>query len=127
MLAERAAVQSTLGALRTAFVADFLQREVRRQAKASATAPLESNPFLLLDRPAPNYAGVVATDAVANAPQGAWVFDPTCPCIGYRPLYPRDLLPPSDLPVLWFDIRSTGSTRQLEPRAEYLWAGSVIR
>ena len=59
---ERAAVQSTLGALRTALVLDYVHSMIPASSKAKAVATTSAalpNPFDLLQQPAANYAGEV--------------------------------------------------------------------
>lgn len=127
MLAESSAVQTNLRQLRTALINDYLQGEVQRQQTTKVPRALENNPFLLLDKPLTNYAGVVPMGAVSTAQQGTWVFDPACPCVGYLPLFPGDLVKNSDVAVLWFRVVSAQGPRKLEAWAEYRWAGVVIR
>lgn len=122
--AERASVQSTLGALRTAFVIDHLQQTVN--TPKSGVAVLQRNPFKLLKAVPANYAGefaVLKMDAVAP---GSWVFDPVCGCIGYLLLYPQWLESPPDTTAVWFRIGAPPETLQITPLQAYVWQGQLL-
>lgn len=122
--AERAAVQSTLGALRTALIIDHLHHSVAPQ---SAPAPaVTTNPFELLQRPAPNYRGEVSASQTQAVPSGSWVYDPACACIGYRPLDDAWLDSPSGNPMAWFALSGAPGPLQLRARETYAWQGAAL-
>lgn len=123
-LGERAAVQSTLGAVRTALVIDHMQASVR-PASAGGVAQ-QHNPFLLLRSIPVNYAGNVAKADIESVAPGSWVFDPDCICIGYRLLYPQWLENPADAGAVWFRIDSEAGPLQVVPQERYLWQGVVV-
>ncbi len=121
--AERAAVQSTLGALRTALVLDRL-----RQVLPSAGAPLaSSDPFATLEALPANYAGQVSGRDVTDVRAGSWVFDAGCGCIGYKPLRPEWLEGTPGPSALWFRVVEQRGVRQLEPMDAYAWLGQAVR
>jgi hypothetical protein len=121
---ELAALQYTLGALRTALVLEHLRHTVAGDTKSVATP--QRNPFLLLDTVPANYAGERAVLQLESTAPGSWVFDPVCSCVGYVLRYPQWLDSPADLPALWFSV--AGSTAPLSIRAAdtYVWQGQVI-
>ena len=119
---ERAAVQSTVGVLRTALVVDYVTQQAR--GAANRVAPL--NPFLLLKTVPTNFAGV---GSMANADAmvlGAWVFDAECACIGYRLLYPEALDAPEGAQAVWFRIGGPAGALQIQPLTRYVWQGQVL-
>lgn len=120
--AERAAVQSTLGALRTALVLDQLTRHVSGAARPD-TAP---NPFLLLKAVPGNFAGNQSMGRADAMALGAWVFDGECICVGYRLLYPEGLDAPGGAETVWFRIAALGGVLQLQPLTRYVWQGQVL-
>ena len=123
-MGERAAVQSTLGAVRTALVIDHMQAGVRPTGPGNVLR--QNNPFLLLRSIPANYAGnTTRADMEAVAP-GSWVFDPDCVCIGYRLLYPQWLESPADAEGVWFRIESTAGPMQVTPLERYLWQGVEV-
>lgn len=123
--AERAAVLTTLGALRTALVLEHLQTEV---GNASATkVVLESdNPFDALEQHPASYAGHVKGRDVGAVVPGQWVFDVQCGCIGYKPLYLDWLESGEQLEALWFQRRGRGSASLLIPLDRYVWHGQLV-
>ena len=119
---ERAAVQSTLGVLRTALVVDH----VTQQARGGANLAAVPNPFLLLKTVPTNFA-VVGSMANADAiALGAWVFDAECACIGYRLLYPEALEVPEGAQAVWFRIGGPAGALQIQPLTRYVWQGQVL-
>jgi hypothetical protein len=119
---EAAAVKTTLGALRTALLFDHLKAAVDGTA---ATRAAQANPFLLLDPKPANYAGERTPSGPLQL-AGTWVFDVTCRCIGYQPLYPLDLNTPEDAPALWFRISTPSGPLQLRAVQRYVWQGQVL-
>jgi hypothetical protein len=120
---ELAAIKTTLGALRTALVVDYLQAQVA--TKSTPVAQPQRNPFLVLDRAPANYAGVLGTVKAESVPPGNWVFDPFCNCIGYGPMYPYALEEAGDAPMLWFRVSGSGPL-QIAPVQPYRWQGEVV-
>jgi hypothetical protein len=120
---ELAALKTTLGALRTALVIDHLKNTVDGQTRA----PVQRNPFLLLDHVPSNYFGTLASLKGQPLPPGNWVFDGYCNCIGYEPLYPQSLENPGDAPTVWFRISAPPGPLQITPVQEYMWQGEVVR
>lgn len=121
---ELAAVQSTLGALRTAFVIDHLQQAVR--SSAPRVAEQQRNPFLLLKDVPPNYAGEFAVLKMEAVAPGSWVFDPDCGCIGYLLLYPQWLESPPDTRAVWFRISTPPGALLIAPMNAYIWQGQPL-
>ena len=122
--AERAAVLSALGALRTALVLEHLHTTVG--AAPAAQAPAFDNPFdVLAQRPATYAGNVTGRDVGAVAP-GQWVFDADCGCIGYKPLYLDWLQSGERLEALWFQRRGRGNATLLVPLDRYVWDGQLI-
>lgn len=123
---ERAAVQSTLGALRTALVLDYVRGMLpaAAQGKTPATAPASPpNPFSMLLQPAANYAGEVPAALMQEVAPGSWVFDKRCACIGYKPHDAGVLNAPSGAQAVWFAVEATDGAPQLRPIQAYIWAG----
>lgn len=121
---ELAAVQSTLGTLRTAFVIDHLQQMVG-VPKPHVTGQ-QRNPFLLLKNVPANYAGESAVLKLDTVAPGSWVFDPDCGCIGYLLLYPQWLESPPDTAAVWFRIDAPPNALQITPFKAYLWHGQSL-
>lgn len=123
---ERAAVQSTLGALRTALVLDYVNSKIPASAKARSASTAFSalpNPFDLLQQPAANYAGEVPAALLQEVAPGRWVFDKRCGCVGYKPQDISALDAPAGSQALWFTVEVTGAAPQLRPIHSYSWAG----
>lgn len=122
---EQAAVRTTLGALRTALVIDHLQRSLEAQA-GLPVAKEPRSPFDLLQYRPPNYIGVADTRKALTVPPGTWVFDPACPCIGYRPLDDHWLNSPSGETMAWYQLSGAPGPLQLIPRENYLWQDQIL-
>lgn len=122
--AERAAVLSTLGAVRTSFVLGRLQTEVQG-APSSTAAANAGNPFDQLER-YPAYGGEVRGRDVGAVAAGQWVFDVQCDCIGYKPLYLDALESSERLEALWFQRRGSGRSTFLVPMDRYVWQGQLV-
>lgn len=124
-LAERAAVQTTLGALRTALVMHHLQDKV--QSTPSAPLPALHNPFDALERLPVNYAGLVRSRDVSATAPGQWVFDTACRCVGYKPLHADAVTSRDQVPALWFQLQGQGAAVFLVPLDHYEWLGQTLR
>jgi hypothetical protein len=122
--AELATVQTTLGALRTSLVIEYLQKHVR--GGGSDVAPMQRNPFKVLDVPPTNYAGEVRMSDVASVPPGSWVYDTECACIGYRAQNPQWLEPAKDPSVIWFRVSPSPGPLQLTAMETYHWQGQTV-
>ena len=138
--AERAAVQSTVGALRTALVLSHVTAQLaRNQAVVAPTQPTQPtvanapnaalvvNPFLLLKALPGNFAGGFAMAHADTMPLGAWAFDADCGCVGYRLLYPDALELPEGAQAVWFQIDNRSAVLQMAPVTRYVWQGQVLR
>jgi hypothetical protein len=126
---EKAAIKTNLGGLRMAFVIDHLALQtasIQPASEGASPASGQRNPFLLLQRMPANYAGEMPASETAALPRGSWVFDPACPCIGYRPLYPEWLSSPKGEQMLWFNVTGASPPYQLAPRMVYVWKGEVL-
>ncbi len=122
---EYAAVRTTLGALRTALVLDHLKRNADPVASVIVvTSP--TSPFDLLDHRPVNYAGVVSARNSDGVPAGNWVFDPACPCVGYRPLHDGWLDSPSGDSMAWYVLSGAPGPLQLTARERYRWKDHVL-
>ena len=122
---ERAAVMSTLGALRTALVIDHVQRAtVTAAADRTLTPP---NPFLALQTPPLNYGGEMSVVQSLAAPAGRWVFDPQCSCIGYLPQDSAWRSAAADTSILWFKVSDGPGPRELTALAPYVWQGMQVQ
>jgi hypothetical protein len=122
--AELASVQSTLGALRTSLVVQHLQMQAR--GAGSAVAPVQRNPFMVLDAPPANYAGEVGMSDIAGVAPGSWVFDRECVCIGYRPQDHYWAETSTEPAALWFRVSSPPGPLQLTALEQYSWNGQMI-
>ena len=121
---ERALVWSSMASLRTALVLNRLAQRVRPDDKSLAV----QNPFLLLQQIPANFAGEVSIRDIHTVAPGSWVFDPACPCVGYRLLYPEWLEPAQEVGTIWMRITSsTQGGAGLTPQADYLWLGTRLK
>jgi hypothetical protein len=124
---ERVLVWSSLASLRTALVLNRLARQVRPDDQSL----VEKNPFRLLQQLPPNFAGEMPMRDVYRVAPGSWVFDPDCPCVGYRLLYPEWLEPAQEVGAIWFRIGHAGGDAgggaSLTPLADYLWLGARLK
>jgi hypothetical protein len=121
---EMAAIKTTLGALRTAFVIDYLKTVAETGNRN--VAPAQRNPFLLLDHIPANYAGKLSELKGQPVPPGSWVFDAYCNCIGYEPMYPQSLETADASPTVWFRISALPAPFQITPVQSYVWQGEVL-
>jgi hypothetical protein len=119
---ERVLIKSTLATLRTALVLNRLTRELR----PNDASLLVKNPFLLLQQVPTNFAGEMPMRDIYRVAPGSWVFDPDCPCVGYRLLYPEWLEPAQDIGAIWFQIGKSSGNPSLTPQANYIWLGTPI-
>ncbi len=119
--AELAAVKSTLGALRTAFVFEHLRKQA--SGEDSVVAIKQQNPFMLLEHHPANYRGEKAASQVASVPTGSWVYDPVCICVGYVPLDAQWLDSPSGGLAAWYRVSGAPGPLQLTAQEPYLWQG----
>lgn len=122
---ERAAVQATLGVLRTALVLDHITRQVA--APGPGASPPSRNPFLLLQTVPINFAGEGSVARIDRVPPGSWVFDTDCVCVGYRLLYPQWLEEPRGNEAVWFRVGGVGGLLEMNPFVSYVWLGQVLR
>jgi hypothetical protein len=122
--AELAAIQTTLGALRTAAVLRHVQ--ANGKGVAGSVAREQRNPFLDLVEAPPAYLGEQDTATVPLAP-GGWFYDRRCDCLGYRPLDPRWLNDSEGNGLLRYRIRRDAGPLQFEPIGRYVWQGEPLR
>ncbi|NDP39422.1 MAG: hypothetical protein GZ093_11840 [Rhodoferax sp.] len=122
--AELSAIKTTLGALRTALVLDHLHHSVT--PGGASVALLQRNPFELLQRRPANYRGELSREQADAAPDGSWVFDPVCVCVGYRPLYAEWLDSPGGEPLAWYQLSGEAGPWQLTAKEAYVWQGQVM-
>jgi len=122
--AEWAAVRSTLGGLRTAFV---LQHRHRVAVQNQTGVVVQRNPFELLERRPANYFGEIRSGEWAFVPPGYWVFDAVCVCVGYLPVDVTGFDSPSGDTVAWYRVEgAAGVPLQLTAKDLYLWQGQII-
>ena len=122
--AELAAIQSTLGALRTAAVLQDLQ--ARSSGSGAAARNPSANPFELLEVRPGNYLGVLDAAQALTARAGSWYFDRECVCVVYLPLEARWLASASGVPALRFRVRSDAGPLQLLAVEPYRWQGQRV-
>lgn len=122
--AELAAVRSTLGALRTAFVIDHLKKHLA--SSRSSVEFVQRNPFELLQSHPVNYAGEMSQLQALGAPGGSWVFDPNCVCVGYVPTNSTWLEGTSDGFMVWYRVSGAPGPLQLNAKERYLWQEQLI-
>lgn len=122
--AEAAAIKSTLGALRTAFVLEHLRQQV--QDDGGHVAPVQRNPFLLLARTPPNYAGDRGNMGTGMVQPGFWMFDPLCNCVGYTPVHSQWVENKNESQTVWFRISQPPGALQLTPAGPYMWRGDIL-
>ncbi len=94
-IAEKAAMQSTIGALRSA---EALQASARilHGGLASVAALAEENPIDWLAAPPAGYQGALYDPAAARPPKGSWYFDLRNKELVYRPERARYFIPAPD-------------------------------
>ena len=119
---EKVLVGATLASLRTALVLNRLTQLLRPHDPSLK----EKNPFLLLQQLPPSYAGQMPMRDVYRVAPGSWVFDPECPCVGYRLLYPEWLEPAQAVGAIWFRVGTTDGGTSLTPLVNYLWLGTRL-
>ena len=127
--AERSAVLSTLGALRTALTIAHLQG-ASASASASYAAPpggTPVNPFLVLQALPLNYRGESSIAAMLAVPTGGWVYDPQCVCVGYVPLDTDWSDGARQTGALWFKVGSGPGPLQLTAQSAYVWRGLPVQ
>ncbi len=126
---EYAAVRSTLGALRTALVIEHLQRSAAKASTTETAAAVENgqrNPFDLLQHRPANYSGIGSSQQVDSVVPGTWVFDPVCPCVGYRPVDDLWFDSPSGELMAWFKLQGAPGPLQLEGKEIYRWQKQLL-
>ena len=130
--AEGAAIKSTLGALRVAFVINQLQASrapngLGAQSDPNISPLKQRNPFDLLQTRPPNYFGEISSLEGSQAPPGSWSFIAECDCIAYQPMDDRWFYSASGDNIAFFKIiGSVGSPLQLVGKEVYLWRGQVL-
>jgi hypothetical protein len=122
--AEVAAVQSTLGSLRTTLVIAHLHKMV--QAGQGTVVDMQQNPFKVLRSIPGNYAGEVARSEIAGVPAGSWVFDNECVCIGYVAMNPESLQPHAQPAALWYRVSGAPGPLQITATEDYVWQGQPL-
>lgn len=122
--AELAAVRTTLGALRTAFVIQHLQLASAAQSRPAAVA--QRNPFQLLQNRQANYFGEIRAADAAAVPPGNWVFDAECGCVGYMPADSEAFDSPSGEAMAWYRVETTVGPSQLAAKEAYVWQGQMM-
>lgn len=122
--AELAALRTTLAALRTALVIDHLQRTSRKET--ASVADIQRNPFELLQNRLPNYAGLIPFSEVDRLPPGAWMHDPECACLAYRPMGMEWFFSPDGSAVAWFQISPPPGPLLISARLAYRWHGERL-
>jgi hypothetical protein len=121
---ELAAVKSTLGALRTALVIDFVRQKAR--SDGPGVAMTQRNPFELLQRRPRNYLGEMARSKAVFAPAGSWVFDVDCECVGYVPVHGEWFNSPSGDVMAWYDVRGAPGPLEMVAKEVYVWQNQVM-
>lgn len=122
--AELAAIKSTVGALRTAFVIEHIRQQAR--PVSGPIEPIHLNPFERVQQRPGNYRGEMDAVQAADVPPGSWLFVPSCPCVGYRPLDDQWLNSSSSDPLIWFKVVGMPGVLQLVPREKYRWGNYFI-
>lgn len=123
--AERAMVLSTLGSLRTSLVLEHVRRAVQG-ADGGTAAAVKRNPFQVLPYPPANYAGEKSMSHIVEVPEGSWIFDPVCPCIGYRVQHGQGLEPAREPLALWFRVSEPSGMLELQAAEPYRWQGQPV-
>jgi len=124
--AELAAVQATLGALRSAALLQDLHARASAGRVGTVQQVLVTNPFELLRARPGNYLGVLEAPQMLTIRPGSWFFDPDCGCVGYTPSEPRWLDSPVSAVALRFKVRIGEGPLQLEALERYVWQGSPV-
>jgi hypothetical protein len=121
---ELAAVRTTLGALRTAFILEHLRQAVRDPAVS--VVPPQRNPFNLVQGRPANYRGVISPAQVMDVPAGQWFFEAVSECVGYRPFHSEWLDSPNGDSVVWYRVSQAPGPLQLNPLEPYRWQGQPL-
>jgi hypothetical protein len=122
--AELAAIRTTLAALRTALVIDHLHRTAGREAVA--VAEMQRNPFELLQSRPPNFMGLIPAGEVDRLPGGAWMYDPECTCLAYRPMDMDWFFSPDGSAVAWFQVSPPPGPLLISAKVAYRWRGEPL-
>ena len=124
--AELAAVRTTLAALRTTAVLQFIEASAKLTAGGNAVAGTQQNPFTILQSPPPNYLG---EQDLHNLPAdvSGWFFDAACRCIGYAPAQGQELWASNGAPLLLFRVGTGPGPMQLLALDDYRWQGEPVR
>jgi hypothetical protein len=122
--AELAAVRTTLGALRTAFVIQHLQ--LRSTSPGQPVVAAQRNPFELLQSRPANYVGETRGAVQVVVPPGHWVFDAACNCVGYMPADATEFDSPSGDAMAWYRVEAVSGPLQLTPKEAYVWQGQAM-
>ena len=122
--AELAAVRTTLGALRTAFVIHHLQ--LRNAPQNQLVAVEQRNPFELLQHRPASYFGEIRMAGSAVVPPGSWVFDAECGCVGYMPADATEFDSPSGDAMVWYQVEIASGPFQLTAKEAYVWQGQPM-
>jgi len=94
-IAEKTAMETTLGALRSAQVLQLGARIIHGGLPAAAKLA-DENPIEWLAEPPPGYLGALHDASIANVPKGSWYFDLKNKELIYRPQRTRFLVPGPD-------------------------------
>ena len=123
--AERSAVLSTLGALRTGLVIAHLQRA--SVANLVTLSGPQLNPFTVLRTLPLNYRGEFSVVGALAVSPGGWVYDPQCACVGYVPLDAGWSDGASQAGALWFKIDTGPGPSQVTAQGIYIWRGVLVQ
>ena len=121
---ELAAVRTTLGALRTAFVLEHLRQAVRDSPES--VAPSQRNPFNLVQGRPANYRGAISPGQLTDVPAGQWFFETVSESVGYRPFHAEWLYSPNGGNVVWYQVSQAPGPLQLKPLDSYRWQGEPL-
>ncbi len=94
-LAEKAAVEATIGSIRSAEALQLSAR-ILSGGIASASTLAEENPIDWLADPPAGYVGSFYDASIADIPKGTWYFDRKTKELGYRLLRSRFFTPGAD-------------------------------
>ena len=123
--AELAAIKTTVAALRTAAVVQYVQSQASGRAVVVASA--QRNPFIFLDLQPANYRGEIEAPQSATVVPGHWYFELPCDCVAYVPMSGAWVPPPGGDGLLRFRVvRGTGPL-QFVAVADYWWQGEPVK
>ncbi len=122
--AELAAIRTTVGTLRTAFVLRYLHDKAA--GTHSSVAMAQRNPFNLLQSHPANYRGEMTGEQAVGTAPGSWWYDPGCACVEYVPMHPQWLDSPDGATSVRYRVTTASGPAQLVAMQAYRWQDKAL-